>query len=420
MLYARGGEHERLTAADLEHGLQHALVRLGPRRRVLAIPPDLTRIHSRAGELTQMLHRYYRSKLRAVLPALGTHAPLTEQQITTMFGEVPHELFRVHDWRNAVTTLGTVEAQRIAELSEGRLSFEWPAQVASLVAEHNWDLIVSVGQVVPHEVAGMANYTKNLFVGTGGREGIDKSHYLGAVYGTERMMGRAETPVRTLLNEAAERFASHLPVVYVLTVIGEHNGSSVVRGLFISDEPDCFYEAAALSARVNVFEVPKPLSKVVAYMNPEEYHSTWLANKAIYRTRMAIADGGELVVIAPGVHRFGEDDGNDRIIRAYGYHGAEWVQQQVERSPELAEALGAAAHLIHGSHEGRFRVRYATGGIPAAEIAAAGYIPEDLDEMLSRYRPEESPGGVNRTADGEEYFFIPHPAAGLWTAQPIS
>ncbi len=420
MLFARGGEHEQLTDADLHDGLHQALGKLGDRRRVLAIPPDLTRIHSRAGTLTRMLHEHFGPALQAVLPALGTHVPLGAEQIDTMYPGIPHELFRVHDWRNGITTLGTVESDRITELSEGKLSFAWPAQVSTLITEHDWDLIVSVGQVVPHEVAGMANYTKNLFVGTGGRDGIDKSHYLGAVYGSERMMGRADTPVRRLLNEAGERFTSHLPIVYVLTVIGsDEAGRSVVRGLFIGQDHDCFFEAAALSTRVNVFRVPEPLQRVVAYMHPHEYHSTWLANKAIYRTRMAISDGGELIVIAPGVNRFGEDEQNDRIIRAYGYHGSEWVQEQVAGSSELAGALGAAAHLIHGSHEGRFSVRYAAGGLSREEVEATGYRYADPDEMIARYRPESTPEGPHRTADGEQFYFIPQPAAGLWTAQEL-
>jgi nickel-dependent lactate racemase len=131
-------------------------------------------------------------------------------QLTHMFGDVPQDLFRVHNWRTDIVTLGEVPAEFIHEQSEGKLNYAWPAQVNSLIAHGGFDLILSIGQVVPHEVIGMANYTKNILVGTGGREGINRSHYLGAVYGMERIMGRAENPVRSVLNYAAERFLHHL------------------------------------------------------------------------------------------------------------------------------------------------------------------------------------------------------------------
>jgi len=159
-----------------------------------------------------------------------------------------------------------------------------------LLAHGGHDLILSIGQVVPHEVIGMANYNKNLFVGTGGTEGIHKSHFLGAVYGMEKLMGQADNPVRRLLNYASDHFIKHLPVVYVLTVIGrDGSGRLVMRGLFIGDDEEVFLKAAALSAKVNFDILDEPLRKVVVFLDPAEFKSTWLGNKSIYRTRMAIA-----------------------------------------------------------------------------------------------------------------------------------
>lgn len=182
------------------------------------------------------------------------------------------------------------------------------------------DLILSIGQVVPHEVMGMANYNKNIFVGTGGSEAINFSHFIGAVYGMERMMGRADNPLRRILNYASAHFVRHLPIVYIQTVIGRgENGELVTRGVFVGDDEECFMKAAELSLEVNFQLLDMPLDKVVVYLDPHEFKSTWLGNKSIYRTRMAIADGGELIVLAPGVHRFGEDQRIDELIRKYGY-----------------------------------------------------------------------------------------------------
>jgi nickel-dependent lactate racemase len=107
MLYfSRGTEHDNLSADDLKQGLYAALEKLGKRRKVMALPPDITRLHSRAGELTRYAWQYYRDAMTDVLPALGTHVPMTGPEIQKMFGEVPADLFRVHDWRNGFTTPG--------------------------------------------------------------------------------------------------------------------------------------------------------------------------------------------------------------------------------------------------------------------------------------------------------------------------
>src|SRR5258705_8879139 len=299
---AQGGPDCELTSAELRELLFAAFKRLGNRRKVLAVPPDQTRTASRAGELTRYAWNYYGECLGAVLPALGTHKAMSADRIAAMFGEVPQSLFHAHKWREDVETIGTVPGEFIYEQSEGKLHYEWPAQVNRLILRGGFDLILSIGQVVPHEVIGMANYNKNILVGTGGPEGINRSHYLGAVYGMERIMGRAENPVRRVLNYAADHFLQNFPIVYVLTVVGRKaDGSLTVRGLYIGDDVECFHRAAELSLIVNVEAMDKPIQKAVVYLDPLEFHSTWLGNKAIYRTRMALADGAELIIIGPGV-----------------------------------------------------------------------------------------------------------------------
>ena len=415
VFYQRGSETEELSSNDLRTALHEALDKLGKRQKVLAIPPDYTRLHSKAGEITAHAWEYYGDKLTDILPALGTHVAMTPEEISDMFPKVPHDLFRVHDWRNDVVTLGVVPGDYIAEITDGRISYDWPAQVNKMLVEGQHDLILSIGQVVPHEVIGMANYNKNIFVGTGGAEGINKSHFIGAAYGMERIMGRANNPVRRVLNYASEHFAQDLPIVYVQTVIGRNKaGKLVTRGIFIGDDEEVFEMAADLSIKVNFEMVAAPLKKVVVYLDPSEFRSTWLGNKSIYRTRMALADGAELIVLAPALKEFGEDKTIDKLIRKYGYCGTPKTLEYVENNEDMKNNLGAAAHLIHGSSEGRFSVTYCPGHLSREEIESVHFQYADLNEMLKRYNPDTLKDGFNTLPDGEEIFYISNPAVGLW------
>jgi nickel-dependent lactate racemase len=412
--FSAGSTSTEFSPTELKQALFQAFERIGERRKVLALPPDYTRYHSRAGELTRYTWDYYGSKLTDVLPALGTHSPMTAGQIEHMFHGTPPGMFRVHDWREGLVTLGCVPRDYVREQSEGKVDFDWPAQVDRLLVDGGYDLILSIGQVVPHEVIGMANYNKNIFVGTGGVEGINKSHYLGAVYGMERIMGRADNPVRRVMNYASDHYAKHLPIVYVLTVVGKNSaGELVVRGLYVGDDVECFHRAAELSLKVNFLMLDREIRKAVVYLDPSEFKSTWLGNKSVYRTRMAIADGGELVVLAPGVKEFGEDATIDKLIRRYGYVHTPQVLEAVKNNADLAGNLSAAAHLIHGTSEGRFRITYCPGHLTREEVegAAFGYAP--LDVMLNRYDPSKLSDGWNEV-QGEEIFYVSNPALGLW------
>jgi nickel-dependent lactate racemase len=415
MLYfGRGSENDNLSSQDLKEGLFAAIEKLSKKHKVLAVPPDITRFYSRAGELTFMAWQYYGNRLTDVLPAVGTHFAMTEDEIRKMYGQTPLNLFRKYNWRNDTITLGRVPADFIRKVSNGKLDYDWPAQVNKLLVEGGFDLILSIGQVVPHEVIGMANYNKNIFVGTGGPEGINKSHFLGAVYGMERIMGRVDTPVRKVLNYACEHFAKDMPIVYVQTVVNSSANGPITRGLFIGDDEECFRLAAALSLKVNFQMLDKPLKKVVVYLDPQEYKSTWLGNKSIYRTRMAMADGGELIVLAPGLKEFGEDKEIDRLIRKYGYVGTEKVLDDVHKNEDLRNNLSAAAHLIHGSSEGRFSTTYCPGKISQKEIESVNFKYADLKHIQAMYNPEKLKDGVN-AINGEEIFFISNPGLGLWS-----
>jgi nickel-dependent lactate racemase len=408
-----------IDEARAKHHLQSLLARLrerGPLRRVLILPPDMTRLHSWAGfltcELYQQLHQVAEV---AILPAVGTHLAMSADELKHMFPGVPHGVFQVHDWRNGVVPIGDVPSALVKQLSEGKLDFSIKVELDRLLIRENWDAIISVGQLVPHEVIGIANHAKNVFIGVGGSDLINKSHWLGAVYGIERIMGRADTPVRAVLDYASEHFARHLPIVYLLTVRARAaSGNLVTRGLYSGDDRACFERGAALCREVNLDRLERAPDKVVVYLDPLEYKSTWLGNKAIYRTRMAIADAGALIVLAPGVRTFGEDAAIDRLIRRFGYRGTPVTLAMVRAEPELAANLSASAHLIHGSSEGRFTITYCPGQLSRAEIEGVGFGYGELSALMSRYDPLRLRDGWNRLADGEEVYFISNPGLGLW------
>ena len=418
MLYfARGSRTDIITADEVRAALKEVFDGMGPKKRVMALPPDYTRLNSYAGPITEMVNDYFGDRLTDVMPALGTHTPMTPEQIGSMFPTVPAGKFRVHDWRNDVVTVGEVPREYLAEVSEGRVSYSWPAQVNKLLLDPSFDLILSIGQVVPHEVIGMANYTKNIFVGVGGAEGINKSHFLGASYGMERIMGRARTPVRDVLEYARTQFIHDLPIVYILTVRAkdEETGEVVTRGLFIGDDFECFEMASKLSLETNFIMVDHEIRKCLVWLDPAEFKSTWLGNKAIYRTRMALADGADLIILAPALKEFGEDPDIDKLIRKYGYKGTPHTLEATEANKELQDNLSASAHLIHGSSEGRFRITYCPGpGVTKDEIESVGFAYGSLDEMLKRYPENKMKDGWNTMPDGEEVYYISNPALGLW------
>ena len=403
---------QEITVPQLEDSLRKWLENYHGLRRVLLLPPDITRYYSRAGLIVQLLYKMLAPECRVdIMPALGTHLPVNESERLKMFGDIPAGNFFVHDWRNDTVKIGTVPEGYVAEVSDGLVRYPIPVMVNRRLLEREYDLIVSIGQVVPHEVVGMANFTKNILIGCGGKEFIDKSHFLGAAYGMERLMGRDHSPVRKVFDYAENNFLQGLPLQYMLTVLST---GGALCGFFAGRSRQLFEAAVDLSRRENLTMLDRPLNRVVVYLEPEEFKSTWLGNKAVYRTRMAIADDGELLVIAPGLRQFGEDREIDGLIRKYGYVGSKRVLELVDSTADLGGNLSAAAHLIHGSSEGRFSITYAPGHLTEAELKQAnlGYLP--LEEAIRRYRPEQLQNGMNRLADGTEFFYISNPALGLW------
>jgi nickel-dependent lactate racemase len=418
MLAEKGGVDVAISDAELKDMISKSLETIGGNfNKVLLIPPDFTRANSYAGPITAMVYDMLKDKSQIdIIPALGTHVAMTEEEIRAMFGpDIPLDKFIVHDWRNDVVSLGKVSGELIKEWSDGRVDYDVDAQVNKILFE-DYDLILSIGQVVPHEVVGMANYTKNLMVGVGGSDMINKSHFLGAAYNMERILGQAESPVRKLFNYAVDNYLNDLPIYYMLTVMQRNNdsGKMEMRGFFTGDDVECFLKACKVSQQTNLELLDKPLDKVIVYLDPEEFKSTWLGNKSVYRTRMAIADDGELIVLAPALREFGEDKEIDRLIRKYGYHGTPATLKAVKENEELRNNLGAAAHLIHGSSEGRFKITYCPGpNVSREEIESVGFEYGDLEDVMKKYHFDELKDGYN-TVDGEEIFYISNPALGLW------
>ncbi len=415
-IYKRAGSAEGLSAGEIDEVLLETLDgrKLG---NVLILPPDFSRFHSNAGYIT----RFYYKHLTAlgvnvdVLPALGTHVPVSKEQWDVMYAGIPYEKMLVHDWRHGVVRLGEVPGDFIEKVSEGIWKDPVDVEVSRFLTDAKYDLIISVGQVVPHEVIGMANHAKNIFVGVGGSDMISKSHMIGAVYGMERMMGRENTPVRLIFDYAFEHFLKDLPILFVLTVTTAPGGAIRTHGIFAGEGRECFSEAVREARKRNIDFVDEPMKKCVVFLDPSEFRSTWIGNKAIYRTRMAMADGGELIVMAPGVERFGEDPEVDVLIRKYGYTGREHILEEFKmpENQDLRDNMSAAAHLIHGSADGRFTVTYAVREISQEEIASVGFKSASYDELAKKYDPAKLAYGLNEV-DGEQIYYIPNPALGLW------
>ena len=386
-------------------------------KNVLIIPPDYTRFHSNAGFIT---NKYYHLLTDNgvnvdILPALGTHVAMSDEELDKMYGDIPHDKFIVHNWREDVVKIGEIPAEYLTEISEGLWNDSIDVEINKLVMDPKYDLIISVGQVVPHEVVGMSNHAKNLFVGAGGSKMINSSHMLGAVYDMERMMGKDYTPVRKVYDYGFEHFLKDRPIIFCLTVTTAPGGNIKTHGVFISEGRQCFNEAVILAQETNIDFVNKPFKKCVVYLDPIEFKSTWLGNKAVYRTRMAMADGGDLIVLAPGVEKFGEDDQIDVLIRKYGYTGRLNILEKFNNpeNEDLRNNMSAAAHLIHGSSDGRFNITYAVDKISKEEIDSVGFISADYNELIKKYDPNKLSYGYNQV-DGEEIYFIPNPALGLW------
>ena len=413
------GRLSKETILELtERAAQEATARICRHpKRVLLLPPDVTRAHSGAGWIVEALYHHFTESGADVhlIPTLGQHVPHTPEQNRWMFGSVPEEKIHAHDWRGGAKKIGEIPASFVREVSQGKADWAIPVVLNKMLLEGNWDLIINVGHIVPHEVLGFANHNKNYFIGLGGKEMICASHMMAACCGIENNLGNLLTPLRQCYNRAEDEYLGELPDLYLEVVMAyDENGNLGHTGFYVGDDLDTYLMGAKASRRQNITVTP-PLSKVVAVMQGDEFYSTWVANKAIYRTRMAMADGGELLIIAPGLRRFGEQSDVDALIRRYGYFGTENVMRLWKTEPILQDLTHGTAHLIHGSSEGRFKITYAPGHLSREEMESVRFGYADLGETLRRYNPATMTNGFNTMPDGEEVYYISTPSAGLWS-----
>lgn len=385
-------------------------------KKVLILPPDFTRFHSNAGFITNHLYHYYTNLGVQVdiMPALGTHVAMTEEEVLEMYGDIPFDKILYHDWRNDVVPVGIVPKEDVIEFTDGLWEKQVQLETNKLVMDPSYDLILSIGQVVPHEVIGMANHAKNVFVGAGGKNTINETHMIGAVFGMERMMGKDHTAVRKVFDYGMEHFLNNHPLHYILTVTTAPENNIKTHGLFMSKNREGLNKAVALAQEKNINWIDEGIKKCIVYLDPKEFKSTWLGNKSVYRTRMAIADGGELIVLAPGVNKFGEDPTIDKLIRKYGYATRLEVLELFKENEDLQENMSAAAHLIHGTSDNRFKISYAVKHLTKEEVEGVKYNYLDYDEVSKKYNPEKLKFGWNVLPDGEKVYYVPNPALGLW------
>ncbi|MCK9618455.1 MAG: lactate racemase domain-containing protein [Lentimicrobiaceae bacterium] len=416
IFFAEGKADLTIEKQDISKLLEVMLGKLENLKRVLILPPDITRFYSYAGEITCMLYERLKSKTYIeIMPAVGTHFPMTAHELNTMYPGIPHELFKRHDWKNDIVRIGTIPSEIIKKLTNGLVDFPLYCEINKTIIEGRWDQIISVGQLVPHELVGIANYNKNLFIGVGGKDIIDKTHFIGAKYGSEKLIGHVSSPVRKVLDYMSEHFTSQLPISYILTVRGmDDKGRIVSRGIFAGNDVECYLQGAALCQQVNINLLDKEYNKVVVYLDPEEFKSTWVGNKAIFRTRMAVTDGGELIVLCPGINTFGEDPTNDLIIRKYGYQNGDNLLRAFNENGDLDKHMTPLSHLLISSAENRFKVTYGVKNISQKEIESVHCNYADYNELEKIYNPFRLMDGENVMPDGEVIYYVSKPAQGLW------
>jgi len=388
--------------------------------RVLLLPPDITRMHSGAGRLTEILYNLLSEEGAEVevIPTLGQHVRHTADENHKMFGSILQERIHGHDWRDGCVRVGEIPARFVDQVTDGQADWPIPIVLNRMLMERQWDLIINVGHVVPHEVLGFANHNKNYFIGLGGKDTICASHMMAAACGIENNLGNLVTPLRACFNHAEDQYLGKLPDLYVQLVLARNAAGNLVHtGVYVGDDLATYLAAAKQSREENITVLDEPIRKIVCVMQGDEFFSTWVANKAIYRTRMALADGGELVIIAPGLKRFGEQLDVDALIRKYGYAGTPRVMEQYQTNDDMKDLAHATAHLIHGSTEGRFKVTYAPGHLTREDIESVNYQYADIGETVARYEPQTRREGWNIAANGERFFYIPTPSAGLWATR---
>jgi nickel-dependent lactate racemase len=354
------------------------------------------------------------------LVALGTHQPMTDEQLGRLVGrEVTGGVAagrRVlnHRWDLPETfvTLGTIPAKEIEQLSGGLMSRDVPVTLNRLVLDY--DQILICGPVFPHEVVGFSGGTKYFVPGIAGPEIINFTHWLGAVMTNYRIIGAGYTPVRAVIDRAASFIDT--PVLCAALVVS-HDG---VSGLYVGPPRDAWVSASALSSEKHIVWVDKPFTRVLSVM-PKMYDDLWTGAKGMYKMEPAVADGGEVVIYAPHIDEVSYTHGD--VIDEIGYHCIDYFLKQWDRFSSYP--AGVVAHSTHvkglgeydvetGVERPRINVSLATG-IPEARCRTInlGYIdPASID--VEEWRARAADGWLVVPRAGEMLYRVrqPVPVAG--------
>ncbi len=351
-------------------------------KRVLIIIPDATRTIP-LPLLFRLIMRQLQPRVRAVdvLVALGTHPPMSEAALLRLVGLTADEKARDypsvqllnHAWQDpqALVTLGTLSADEVEALSQGRLRIPAgvPVQINRLVLDY--DHLLVCGPVFPHEVAGFSGGNKYFFPGISGPSMIDFTHWLGALITNYRIIGAGDTPVRS----AIDRAASLIPTPrHALCSVVTHQG---LAGLYFGTLQDAWRAASRHSAQVHVQYVERPYQQVLSVL-PPMYDELWVGGKGMYKLEPVIADGGEVIIYAPHLHEISRTHG--ALIRQVGYHVRDYFAKQWERFKHIS--WGVLAHSTHVRGLGAYD---ADTGIerPRIQVTLATGIPEDVCRAIS-------------------------------------
>ncbi len=378
MLAGRGAVSSVLKPTDMEVILAEAFQKLSlTGRRVLAIIPDGTRT-APIPLLFHLLNEQLGHDVDRLdfLIALGTHPPMSEDQIAKLVGLTPSEqaerfprprIFN-HQWNKpeALARIGTIPPEEAAELTNGLLVSEVPVTLNRLIFDY--DHLLLCGPVFPHEVAGFSGGAKYLFPGIAGPEIIDFTHWLGALVTSMETIGIRDTPVRRVIHRAAEFVPQSITsIAFVLKGADLH-------GLYVGEFIDAFNAAASLSAQLNIVVVPHAFERVLS-MPAARYDDLWTAAKAMYKTEPVVADGGEVIIYAPHLAEISYSHGPQ--IERVGYHVRDYFLKQWDQFQNVSGSV--LAHSTHVKGAGSYD---ATTGVESPRIRVT------LATAISRQRCE--------------------------------
>jgi lactate racemase len=365
--------------------------------------------------LTSALHDTHRLDF---MVALGTHPPLSEEQLCRLVGVTQEERASAyrhvgllnHTWDapGALVQIGTLPKEQIQALAGERwhpsLGGDTPININRLVLEY--DHILILGPTFPHEVVGFSGGAKYLFPGISGPEMINVTHWLGALAGVLETIGIKQTPVRAMIHAAAEHVPTPITLISLVVLGGR------LAGIFIGDHSAAWAAAADLSAERHILWFDRPFQRVLSWA-PPMYDELWTGAKAMYKLEPAIADGGEVIVYAPHLDVVSHVHG--KYIYEVGYHVLEYFLKQWDRFKHIP--LGVLAHSTHLRGAGRF-----DAGVERAriDVTLATRLPAaDCDRLALGYldpRTIDPDEWRDREADG--VLFVPKAGEMLYRVRP--